>query len=76
MKKGATQTTKNIYRAGNMAGDESCGSAAAQPDGNQELVDLVWKHFREEITEILREVQKDLLLGAGGARHQENQQSR
>src|SRR5262245_61485267 len=48
-------------------GQKSHGSAAAHPDGKQPLVELVWKHFGEEITEILREVQKDFALGQRSA---------
>jgi hypothetical protein len=62
----AREETPSIYPA-DTAGQKSHGSAAAQPDGKQALVELVWKHFGEEITEILREVQKDFALGQRSA---------
>lgn len=61
----AREETPSTYRAD--TGQKSHGSAAAHPDGKQALVELVWKHFGEEITEILREVQKDFALGQRSA---------
>ena len=48
------------------------GSAAAHQDGNEALVELVWKHFAEEITEILKEVQEDLALDQRSAESSPN----
>jgi hypothetical protein len=62
----AREETPSIYPA-DTAGQKSHGSAAAHPDGKQALVELVWKHFGEEITEILRAVQKDFALGQRSA---------
>ena len=61
----AREETPSIYPAD--TGQKSHGSAAAHLDGKQALVELVWKHFGEEITEILREVQKDFALGQRSA---------
>ena len=41
-------------------------------DGKEALLELVWKHFAVEITEILREVQQDLALDQQSAESSPN----
>ena len=67
----ACEQTPNIYPT-ETAANKSHGSAAAHQDGNEALVELVWKHFAEEITEILKEVQEDLALDQRGAESSAN----
>ena len=67
----ACEQTPNIYPTENAA-NKPYGSAAAHQDGNEALVELVWKHFAEEITEILKEVQEDLALDQRGAESSPN----
>jgi hypothetical protein len=67
----AREQTPNIYPA-QTAGHKSHGSAELHQDGKEALVDLVWKHFAEEITEILREVQEDLALDQRSAESSPN----
>ena len=67
----AHEPTANINPA-ETAGHKPQGSDAAHQTGKQALVELVWKHFAEEITEILREVQEDLALDQRGAESSAN----
>ena len=62
----ACEQTRNIYPT-QTEGHTSHGSAVAHQDGKEALVELVWKHFAEEITEVLREVQENLALDQRGA---------
>jgi hypothetical protein len=67
----ACEQTPNIYPT-QTEGHKSHGSAAAHQDGKDALVELVWKHFAEEITEILREVHADFALNQPGAESSPN----
>ena len=60
MKKSATQTRKqclDLDPADHSAGAmDNFGAAGAAHD--QDLAELVWKHFREEVGEALHEIQQ------------------
>ena len=62
----AREQTANINPA-ETAGQKPQRSDAAHQDAKDALVELVWKHFAEEITETLREVQEDLALDQRGS---------
>jgi hypothetical protein len=80
MKKSATgpqtRSPTNIYPPDHMAAwpmDKS-GAAGAANDNN--LAELVWKHFREEITQALQETQQVRIPGRSGSTPRARQQKR
>ena len=67
----AREQPPNIYPT-QTAGHKSHGSAAAHQDGKEALVELVWKRFAEEITEVLRQVHEDLAFDQRSAESSPN----
>ena len=63
MKKSATQARKqtlDLDPVDHIAARAVDKSATMKPDNDQDLAQLVWKYFGEEISEALREVQEGL----------------
>ena len=55
------------------AGQAGAGAGATSPiaeaNRNQDLAELVWRHFREEISQTLAEVQEDLAHRQSGSNY-------
>lgn len=63
MKKSGTQSrkhTRNIYPAEHTAAGEADSYGATPAENGAALADVVWKHFAEEIAQVLAEVQQAL----------------
>jgi hypothetical protein len=71
MKKANTQSQTSEHALSEYIGAEAADSPAMiTADNNPDLAELVWKHFAEEISAALSEVQNDLGLETGGRAHQ------
>src|SRR5262245_5993688 len=69
-------TRKQPLQAG-PAGQAGAGAAATSPiadNRNQDLAELVWRHFREEISQTLAEVQDDLAHRQSGPNYKVDQE--
>jgi len=75
--RGATSKQPLPARPASQAG---AGAAATSPiadaDCNQDLAELVWRHFREEISQTLAEIQEDLAQRQSGPNYKVNQEKR
>src|SRR5262249_37435097 len=71
--KGATSKQPLPARPAGQAGAGAAAtSSIAEANRNQDLAELVWRHFREEISQTLAEVQKDLAHRQSGPNYKVN----
>jgi len=71
MKKGVKQSRKqdlDLDPANHIAAEVLDNSCAVGAEHGQELAQLVWKYFGEEITETLREAQEALASEQSGSK--------
>ena len=77
MKKSATQSRKqrlDTYPADHNSAGVVDNSGSVGADDDEDLAQLVWKHFAEEISQALTEVQKALAPEQSGSSQQVSHQ--